>query len=131
MADAATMKSGPASWKDMANAIRALAMDAVEAAKSGHPGMPMGMADVATVLFAEALKYDAAHPDWPDRDRFVLSAGHGSMLLYALLHLTGTPGMSQVFLMRIVGQRTSGEVSSVAPSGMSAMRWCPSVKRSL
>ena len=80
--------------KDMANAIRALAMDAVEKAKSGHPGMPMGMADVATVLFTRFLKFDAAAPDWPDRDRFVLSAGHGSMLLYALLHLTGYPGMT-------------------------------------
>ena len=77
----------------MADAIRALAMDAVEAAKSGHPGMPMGMADVATVLFTRFLKYDAADPRWPDRDRFVLSAGHGSMLLYALLHLTGHQGM--------------------------------------
>ncbi len=69
---------------DMANAIRALAMDAVQAAKSGHPGMPMGMADVATVLFREALRFDAADPNWPNRDRFVLSAGHGSMLLYSL-----------------------------------------------
>ncbi len=69
----------------MANAIRALAMDAVQAAKSGHPGMPMGMADVATVLFTRFLKFDPADPHWPDRDRFVLSAGHGSMLLYALL----------------------------------------------
>ncbi|HEX3487331.1 MAG TPA: transketolase, partial [Micropepsaceae bacterium] len=77
----------------MANAIRALAMDAVEAAKSGHPGMPMGMADVATVLFTRFLKYDASQPAWPDRDRFVLSAGHGSMLLYALLYLTGYPGI--------------------------------------
>ncbi len=75
----------------MANAIRALAMDAVEAAHSGHPGLPMGMADVATVLFARFLKFDPARPDWPDRDRFVLSAGHGSMLLYALLYLTGYP----------------------------------------
>ncbi|WP_353199894.1 transketolase [Sandarakinorhabdus sp.] len=72
-----------------ANAIRALAMDAVEAANSGHPGMPMGMADVATMLFAKHLKYDPAAPKWPDRDRFVLSAGHGSMLIYALLYLTG------------------------------------------
>ena len=78
-----------ASHNDMANAIRALAMDAVEKAASGHPGMPMGMADVATVLFTRFLKFDAAHPDWPDRDRFVLSAGHGSMLLYGLLYLTG------------------------------------------
>jgi transketolase len=75
--------------KDMANAIRALAMDAVQRANSGHPGMPMGMADVATVLFTRYLRFDAADPRWPDRDRFVLSAGHGSMLLYALLHLTG------------------------------------------
>ena len=73
----------------MANAIRALSMDAVQAANSGHPGMPMGMADVATVLFAEQLKFDPAAPKWPDRDRFVLSAGHGSMLLYSLLYLTG------------------------------------------
>ena len=73
--------------KDLANAIRALAMDAVQAANSGHPGMPMGMADVATVLFTRFLKYDASAPDWADRDRFVLSAGHGSMLLYALLYL--------------------------------------------
>jgi transketolase len=73
----------------LANAIRALAMDAVEAANSGHPGMPMGMADAATALFTRYLKFDPADPDWPDRDRFVLSAGHGSMLVYALLHLTG------------------------------------------
>jgi transketolase len=73
----------------MANAIRALAMDAVEKAKSGHPGLPMGAADIATVLFTQFLKFDAADPKWPDRDRFVLSAGHGSMLLYALLYLTG------------------------------------------
>ncbi|MGE0828392.1 MAG: transketolase [Hyphomonadaceae bacterium] len=77
-----------------ANAIRALAIDAVEAAKSGHPGMPMGMADAATVLFTRHLKYDAQAPDWADRDRFVLSAGHGSMLIYALLYLTGYPEMT-------------------------------------
>jgi transketolase len=75
--------------RQMANAIRALAMDAVEAAQSGHPGMPMGMADVATVLYQKFLKFDPANPEWPDRDRFVLSAGHGSMLLYALNYLTG------------------------------------------
>ena len=69
----------------MANAIRALAMDAVQAANSGHPGMPMGMADVATVLWSKYLKFDPEAPEWPDRDRFVLSAGHGSMLIYALL----------------------------------------------
>jgi transketolase len=84
----------PEGLRLMANAIRALAMDAVEAAKSGHPGMPMGMADVATVLFIKFLKFDPGDPSWPDRDRFVLSAGHGSMLLYALLHLTGYEGMT-------------------------------------
>ncbi|AZO81812.1 transketolase [Bosea sp. Tri-39] len=77
----------------LANAIRSLTMDGVEQAKSGHPGLPMGAADVATVLFTRILKYDAAEPRWPDRDRFVLSAGHGSMLIYALLYLTGTPGL--------------------------------------
>ena len=78
----------------MADAIRALAIDAVEAAKSGHPGLPMGMADVATALWTRFLKFDAADPHWPDRDRFVLSAGHGSMLLYALIYLTGYAGMT-------------------------------------
>ena len=73
----------------MANAIRFLSMDAVEKAKSGHPGMPMGMADVATVLFTKYMKYDPKWPEWPDRDRFILSAGHGSMLIYSLLYLTG------------------------------------------
>ena len=81
------------SMRDMANAIRALSMDAVEAANSGHPGMPMGMADVATVLFTKFMKFDASAPNWPDRDRFVLSAGHGSMLLYSVLYLTGYPGV--------------------------------------
>ncbi len=96
--------------KDMANAIRALAMDGVEKAKSGHPGMPMGMADVATVLFTRFLKFDASAPDWLDRDRFVLSAGHGSMLLYALLHLTGYPGMTmeQLASFRQLGSKTAG-----------------------
>lgn len=78
----------------MANAIRALAMDAVQKANSGHPGMPMGMADVATVLFRQFLSYDPSAPLWPNRDRFVLSGGHGSMLLYALLHLTGYEKMT-------------------------------------
>ncbi|NOJ38043.1 transketolase [Bradyrhizobium australiense] len=87
------------SHADMANAIRFLAIDAVEKAKSGHPGMPMGMADVATVLFSRFLKFDPTDPAWPDRDRFVLSAGHGSMLLYALLHLTGYEGMTLDELM--------------------------------
>jgi transketolase len=96
--------------RPMANAIRALAMDAVERARSGHPGMPMGMADVATVLFTRHLKFDAAAPDWPDRDRFVLSAGHGSMLLYALLYLTGYPGMNIEALrdFRQLGSATPG-----------------------
>ena len=84
----------------MADAVRALAIDAVEAAKSGHPGMPMGMADAATALWTRFLKFDAADPRWPDRDRFVLSAGHGSMLLYALLHLTGHAGMGTDELKR-------------------------------
>jgi transketolase len=78
------------SHAELANAIRFLAIDAVEKAKSGHPGMPMGMADVATVLFSRFLKFDPSDPAWPDRDRFVLSAGHGSMLLYALLYLTSS-----------------------------------------
>ena len=78
----------------LANAIRGLTLDAVETAKSGHPGLPLGMADAATVLFSQFLKYDPAEPNWPDRDRFVLSAGHGSMMLYSLLYLTGYPGMS-------------------------------------
>jgi transketolase len=94
----------------MANAIRALAMDAVEQAKSGHPGMPMGMADVATVLFTQFLRFNPQAPDWPDRDRFVLSAGHGSMLLYALLHLTGYADMTLDELKRFrqLGSRTAG-----------------------
>ncbi|MBA16254.1 MAG: transketolase [Sphingomonas sp.] len=99
-----------ASFKDCANAIRALAMDAVEAANSGHPGMPMGMADVATVLFQDYLKYDAADPHWADRDRFVLSAGHGSMLLYAALHLSGyaRPTLEDIRNFRQVGSPCAG-----------------------
>ena len=94
----------------MADAIRVLAMDAVEKAASGHPGMPMGMADVATVLFTRFLKYDPQKPDWPDRDRFVLSAGHGSMLLYSLLHLTGYKQATKAELsnFRQWGARTAG-----------------------
>jgi transketolase len=83
-----------ASERDMANAIRFLAMDAVQAANSGHPGMPMGMADVATVLFNRFIKIDPSMPDWADRDRFVLSAGHGSMLIYAIHHLIGYSDMT-------------------------------------
>jgi transketolase len=99
-----------ADTRNCANAIRALAMDAVEKAKSGHPGMPMGMADVATVLFQRFMKFDAAEPTWPDRDRFVLSAGHGSMLLYALHYLLGYPGMSRADLenFRQFGAPTAG-----------------------
>ena len=94
----------------LANAIRMLSMDAVEKAKSGHPGLPMGMADAATVLFSRFLKFDPDHPHWPDRDRFVLSAGHGSMLLYSLLCLTGYPDMTIDHLehFRRVGSPTAG-----------------------
>jgi transketolase len=101
---------GDLSHAEMANAIRFLAIDAVEKAKSGHPGMPMGMADVATVLFSRFLKFDPADPAWPDRDRFVLSAGHGSMLLYALLHLTGYEGMTldELSAFRQWGSKTPG-----------------------
>jgi transketolase len=94
----------------MANALRALAMDAVEQAKSGHPGMPMGMADIATVLFSQFLNFDPTAPDWPDRDRFVLSNGHGSMLQYGLLHLTGYPDMTidELKRFRQLGSRCAG-----------------------
>jgi transketolase len=94
----------------MANAIRALAMDAVQAANSGHPGLPMGAADIATVLFTRFLKFDPAHPAWPDRDRFVLSAGHGSMLIYALLHLLGYEKMTidEIKRFRQLGSITAG-----------------------
>ena len=98
------------SQRDMANALRSLSMDAVEKAKSGHPGMPMGMADVATVLFTQHLKYDPSDPTWPDRDRFILSAGHGSMLLYALLYLTGYEDIDieQIRNFRQLGSQTAG-----------------------
>ena len=96
--------------KDMANAIAALSMDAVQKANSGHPGMPMGMADVATVLFSKFLKFDPSAPDWADRDRFILSAGHGSMLIYSLLHLTGYKDMTmeQLKNFRQLGYMTAG-----------------------
>ena len=99
-----------ASHAELTNAIRFLAVDAVEKAKSGHPGMPMGMADVATVLFSRFLKFDPADPAWPDSDRFVLSAGHGSMLLYALLHLTGYEGVTldEIRNFRQWGSKTPG-----------------------
>src|SRR5258705_1719001 len=104
----------------MANAIRGLAMDAVEKAKSGHPGLPMGAADVATVLFTQFLKFDAADPKWPDRDRFILSAGHGSMLLYALLYLTGNPDMTldEIKNFRQLGSRTPGHPENFITSGI-------------
>ncbi|UPJ48941.1 transketolase [Bradyrhizobium sp. 200] len=104
----------------MANAIRGLAMDAVEKAKSGHPGLPMGAADIATVLFTQFLKFDATAPTWPDRDRFVLSAGHGSMLLYALLYLTGNKDMTldQIRNFRQLGSRTPGHPENFETSGV-------------
>src|SRR5438477_6893380 len=104
----------------MANAIRALAMDAVEKAKSGHPGLPMGAADVATVLFTQFLKFDAAEPNWPDRDRFVLSAGHGSMLLYSLLYLTGNKDMTldQLKHFRQLGSLTPGHPENFHTKGI-------------
>jgi transketolase len=108
--DIATLKELHPDHFARATAIRTLAMDAVEAANSGHPGMPMGMADVATVLFGKHLKFDAANPDWQDRDRFILSAGHGSMLLYALLYLTGYEDMTldQIKNFRQWGSITAG-----------------------
>jgi transketolase len=104
----------------MTNAIRALAMDAVEAAKSGHPGLPMGAADIATVLFTEVLKFDPADPKWPDRDRFVLSAGHGSMLVYALLHLLGYESVSldQIKKFRQLGSMTPGHPENFITPGI-------------
>jgi transketolase len=96
--------------KSMANAIRALSMDAVQKANSGHPGLPMGAADVATVLFTQFMKFDAADAHWPDRDRFILSAGHGSMLLYSLLFLLGYKDMQIEDLksFRQLGSKTAG-----------------------
>ena len=104
------MSLDPARMIPMANAIRALSMDAVQKAQSGHPGMPMGMADVATVLWSNYLKYDASAPDWADRDRFVLSAGHGSMLLYSLLNLSGfaKPTIEDIENFRQLGSPTAG-----------------------
>jgi transketolase len=104
----------------MTNAIRALAMDAVEQAKSGHPGLPMGAADIATVLFTQVLKFDPADPKWPDRDRFVLSAGHGSMLLYALLHLLGYESVTldQIKKFRQLGSMTPGHPENFITPGI-------------
>src|ERR1700716_4049307 len=99
----------PASEGELANSIRALAMDAVEAAKSGHPGMPMGMAEIAEVLWRRHLRHNPANPAWADRDRFVLSNGHGSMLLYALLHLSGYDlPMAQLKRFRQLHSQTPG-----------------------
>ena len=115
-AAASAASSAPASpediakYKRMANAIRALSMDAVQAANSGHPGLPMGAADIVTVLFSHYLRFDPQAPHWPDRDRFVLSAGHGSMLLYSLLHLLGYEDMTidELKNFRQIGARTAG-----------------------
>ncbi|HYG48594.1 MAG TPA: transketolase [Allosphingosinicella sp.] len=106
----------------LANAIRALSMDAVQAANSGHPGMPMGMADVATILFTEYLKHDPADPDWHDRDRFVLSAGHGSMLIYSLLHLTGYahPTIDEIRNFRQLGSPCAGHPENFMLAGVEA-----------
>src|SRR3954451_5748956 len=106
----------------LANSIRALAMDAVQAANSGHPGMPMGMADVATVLFTDYLKYAPADPAWPDRDRFILSAGHGSMLLYALLSLTGyeRPTIEDIKGFRQLGSPCAGHPENFLLAGVEA-----------
>jgi transketolase len=108
--------------KQLANAVRALSMDAVQAANSGHPGMPMGMADVATVLFTRYLKFDPQAPKWADRDRFVLSAGHGSMLIYALLHLTGynRPSMADLASFRQMGSPCAGHPENFELEGVEA-----------
>jgi transketolase len=106
--------------KDMANAIRALSMDAVEAAKSGHVGAPLGLADLTTILWTKHLKHDPAAPDWPDRDRFVLSNGHGSMLLYSLLHLTGYDSVTRddIRNFRQLGSKTPGHPENFITTGV-------------
>ncbi len=118
--DIATLREKHARHWMKACAVRALAMDAVQAANSGHPGMPMGMADVATVLFGKHLKFDASAPKWADRDRFILSAGHGSMLIYALLHLTGHEGMTldQIRNFRQWGSITAGHPENFLVPGI-------------
>jgi transketolase len=114
------MSLEPARLGPMANAIRALSMDAVQQANSGHPGMPMGMADVATVLYSKYLKFDPANPAWPDRDRFVLSAGHGSMLIYSLLHLTGyaRPTIEDIRNFRQLGSPCAGHPENFELAGI-------------
>ena len=116
---AALRAANPDHWTKAA-AIRALTLDAVHAANSGHSGMPMGMADVATVLFEKHLKFDAAAPEWPDRDRFILSAGHGSMLLYSLLYLTGNPDITleEIRNFRQWGAKTAGHPENFLASGI-------------
>jgi transketolase len=116
------MSLDPARLAPMANAIRALSMDAVQAANSGHPGMPMGMADVATVLWSKYLKFDPAATDWADRDRFVLSAGHGSMLIYSLLHLSGYahPTMEEIANFRQLGSPCAGHPENFLLDGVEA-----------
>src|SRR6476660_2533517 len=116
----ATSSTDRAHHDQMANAVRALAMDAVERANSGHPGLPLGAADVATVLFTRFLKFDPADPTWPDRDRFVLSAGHGSMLIYALLFLLGYEAMTidQIKRFRQLGSLTPGHPENFITPGV-------------
>jgi transketolase len=105
--------------RQLANAIRALAMDAVQKANSGHPGMPMGMADIAQVLWGDHLRHNPGNPQWPDRDRFVISNGHGSMLLYALLHLTGYPlTLEAIKAFRQLGSHTAGHPEHDAHLGI-------------
>jgi transketolase len=116
----ANIMPNPLSYKALANAVRTLAMDAVEKAKSGHPGLPMGAADIATTLFTRFLKFDSSAPHWPDRDRFVLSAGHGSMLLYALLYLTGYQSVTieEIKNFRQLGSKTPGHPENFVTEGV-------------
>jgi transketolase len=119
--------------RQLANAIRALSMDAVQKANSGHPGMPMGMADIAQVLWSDFLKYNPSNPQWPDRDRFVLSNGHGSMLLYSLLYLTGYPmTIDEIKRFRQLGSHTAGHPeyephlgieTTTGPAGPGSREW--------
>ncbi|SVB76903.1 uncharacterized protein METZ01_LOCUS229757, partial [marine metagenome] len=109
MALTAGTTTGKPTRRELANAVRVLSMDAVQAANSGHPGMPMGMADIAEVLWNDFLRHNPANPTWPNRDRFVLSNGHGSMLLYAVAHLTGYPiDIDELRNFRQLGYRTAG-----------------------
>ena len=112
-------KSPMPSRRDLANAIRALSMDAVQAANSGHPGAPMGMADIAEVLWRDFMKHNPSDPTWWDRDRFVLSNGHASMLLYSLLHLSGYPlSIDEIRKFRQLGSRTAGHPEHEAHLGI-------------